>query len=175
MVSWHLFWLVMSVPSQMLSIFHVNLAYVCLVSCAQLCDPMDCSPPGSSVHGIFQPRILKWVAIPFQGIFLTQRSNSGLLHCRQIIYCLSHQPLPIRIVKAATLKLAWTLLGHQPKMDRNIWYHVKTDLGQPSRAALAGVLPPVSLPLHPWPLWVAAPPTWPLELTLSSRALDPCL
>ena len=29
------------------------------------CDPMDCSPPGSSVHGILQARILKWVAMPF--------------------------------------------------------------------------------------------------------------
>ena len=30
-----------------------------------LCDPTDCSPPGSSVHGILQARILEWVAIPF--------------------------------------------------------------------------------------------------------------
>ena len=30
-----------------------------------LCDPMDCSPPGSSVHGILQARMLEWVAIPF--------------------------------------------------------------------------------------------------------------
>ena len=41
----------------------------CNVLVAQLCltlrDPMDCSPPGSSVHGIFQARILEWVAIPF--------------------------------------------------------------------------------------------------------------
>ena len=34
-------------------------------SCPTLCDPMDCSPPGSSVHGIFQASILEWVAIPF--------------------------------------------------------------------------------------------------------------
>ena len=33
--------------------------------CPTLCDPMDCSPPGSSVHGILQARILEWVAIPF--------------------------------------------------------------------------------------------------------------
>ena len=33
--------------------------------CPTLCDPMDCSLPGSSVHGIFQARILEWVAIPF--------------------------------------------------------------------------------------------------------------
>ena len=32
-------------------------------SCLTLCDPMDCSPPGSSVHGISQARILEWVTI----------------------------------------------------------------------------------------------------------------
>ena len=37
-----------------------------LLSCVWLfCDPMDCNPPGSSVHGIFQARILEWVAISF--------------------------------------------------------------------------------------------------------------
>ena len=34
-------------------------------SCPTLCDPMDCSPPGFSVHGILQARILEWIAIPF--------------------------------------------------------------------------------------------------------------
>ena len=33
--------------------------------CLTLCDPMDCSPPGSSLHGILQARILEWVAISF--------------------------------------------------------------------------------------------------------------
>ena len=39
----------------------------CLVakSCLTLCDPMDCSPPGSSIHGILQARVLEWVAISF--------------------------------------------------------------------------------------------------------------
>ena len=51
---------------------------------AQLCptpsDPTDCSPPGSSVHGILQARALEWVAIAF-----------SLPHCRQTLYRLSHQ------------------------------------------------------------------------------------
>ena len=34
-------------------------------SCPTLSDPMDCSPPGSSIHGIFQARVLEWVAIAF--------------------------------------------------------------------------------------------------------------
>ena len=37
-------------------------------SCPTLSDPMDCSPPGSSVHGIFQARVLKWGAIAFSDI-----------------------------------------------------------------------------------------------------------
>ena len=35
------------------------------LSHARLCDPMDCSPPGSSGHGMLQARMLEWVAIPF--------------------------------------------------------------------------------------------------------------
>ena len=46
-----------------------------------LCDPMDCNPPGSSVHGILQARILEWVAMPSSGgVFPTQGSNPCLLH-----------------------------------------------------------------------------------------------
>ena len=100
-------------------------------SCPTLRNPMDCSPPGYSVHGILQARIQEWTAIPssrgssqpssptlqallsephsllsepsgktmntgvgslsllqgsIPGIFLTQVSNQGLLHCRQILY-----------------------------------------------------------------------------------------
>ena len=36
-----------------------------LQSCPTLCNPVDCSPPGCSVHGILQARILEWVAVPF--------------------------------------------------------------------------------------------------------------
>ena len=38
------------------------------LSRVHLCNPMDCSPPGSSVHGIFQARVLEWVAISFSGV-----------------------------------------------------------------------------------------------------------
>jgi len=45
-----------------------------------------------TVHGILQARILEWVASPFsKGIFPIQGSNPGLLHCRQILYQLSHK------------------------------------------------------------------------------------
>ena len=43
-----------------------TVLYCCLVteSCPAVCDPMDCSPPGSSVHGILQESVLEWVARP---------------------------------------------------------------------------------------------------------------
>ena len=39
-------------------------------SCLTLCDPMDCSPPGSSVHEILQARILEWFAISSSRLFI---------------------------------------------------------------------------------------------------------
>ena len=60
--------------------------------CLTLCHSVECSPPGSSDHGILQVRILEWVAIPFsRGIFLTQGLDPGLLHCRQILNHLNYQ------------------------------------------------------------------------------------
>ena len=58
-----------------------RLKHVCaklLQSSPALCDPMDCSPPSASVHGIFQARILEQVAMRLQGIFPTQRWNPHL-------------------------------------------------------------------------------------------------
>ena len=52
----------------------VHLCAVCtklLQSCPPLCDPMDCSPPGSPVHGILQAGILEWVVMP------SSRGSSG--------------------------------------------------------------------------------------------------
>ena len=55
---------------------------------------MDCSPPGSSIHGILQARILEWFVSLLQGIFPTQGSNPSLPHCRWIMYHLSNQGSP---------------------------------------------------------------------------------
>ena len=57
---------------------------------------MDCTPPGSSVHGILQARILEWVAFPLsRGSSPPSDPTPGLLHCRRILYQLSHQGIPI--------------------------------------------------------------------------------
>ena len=64
-------------------------------SCPTLCDPVDCSPPGSSVHGDSPG---KNTAVGghalLQGIFPKQESNPGLPNYRQILYHLSHRGSP---------------------------------------------------------------------------------
>ena len=105
---------------------------LCLVtqSYLTLCNPMDCSPSGSSVWGGlpypppgdlpnpgWNPGLLHcmWDSLPpeppgkpkntglgslslLQGVFLTQESNQGLLHCRQILYQVSYQESPDFII-----------------------------------------------------------------------------
>ena len=70
-----------------------------LFSRVPLCDPMDCSPPGSSVHGN-SPDKHTGVGCHalLQGTFLTQGLNPGLPHCRWILYRLSHQGSPINCI-----------------------------------------------------------------------------
>ena len=72
---------------------HLTVYVYVLVAqlCLALCRPMDGSPPGSSVHGIFQARILEWQPFPSPGDLPDPGSNPGLLHCRRIRYPLSHQ------------------------------------------------------------------------------------
>ena len=52
--------------------------------CPTLCDPMDCSPPGSSVRGILQARILKWVAMPSsrESSLPRDRTQVSCIFCR---------------------------------------------------------------------------------------------
>ena len=57
-------------------------AVLCLVAqlCPTLCDPMDCGPPGSSVHGIFQARVLERVAISFSRV-TSQPGDQAHISC----------------------------------------------------------------------------------------------
>ena len=60
--------------------------------CPTLSGPMDCSLAGSSVHGIFQARILEWDAISFsRGSSQRRDRTPGLPHCGQTLYHLSQQ------------------------------------------------------------------------------------
>ena len=55
----------------------------CAQSCPTLCDSINCSTEGSSVHGIVQARILEWVAMPFSSGSSPPRDRT---HCRQVLY-----------------------------------------------------------------------------------------
>ena len=78
-------------PLELAKTFIQKVKVLMVQSCPTLCDLMDCSPPGSSVHGD-SPGKNTGVDCYFllQGIFLIQGSNQGLLHCRQILYQLSY-------------------------------------------------------------------------------------
>ena len=90
-------------------------------SCPSFCNSMDYSPPGSSVHGILQARILECVAVPFsRGSSQSRESNLGLQRCRQILYHLSHQE---RSTKKRKQVLAATCLGLGLSTGEDCWDH----------------------------------------------------
>ena len=67
-------------------------------SCLTLCHPVDCSPPGSSVHGILQARILEWVATPSSRGSSEPRDQNYVSYMpyigRQVLYCQCHLASP---------------------------------------------------------------------------------
>ena len=93
---------------------------LCLVaqSYLTLCDPVDITPPGSSVHG-GSPGMNTGVGCHalLQGIFPTQGSNPGLPHCRRVFYCVSHQGSP----ELLAISRNWLILGgsKRPQMSEH--------------------------------------------------------
>ena len=75
--------------------------------CPTLCNPMGCSPPGSSGSSVKNTGVGSHSLL--QRIFLTQGSNLGLLHCRQILYCLSHQGNQLQTITGLPV-----LISHDP-------------------------------------------------------------
>ena len=69
----------------------LNSTRACAQPCLTLCDPMDCSLPGCSAHGVFQARILEWVAISSSRKSFWPRdwTHVSCVSCieRQILYC----------------------------------------------------------------------------------------
>ena len=93
-------------------------AVLCLViqPCPTLCSPMDCSPPGSSVHGDFPSKNTGVGCHAFlQGIFPTQGLNPGLLHRRWMLYHLNHQGSPSGPAAAAAKTLQSCLTLWDPR------------------------------------------------------------
>ena len=76
-------------------------------SCLTLCNPMDCSPPGTSVHGVLQARILEWVAVPFSR-WSSQSRDQTWLFCigRRVLYHLSYRGSP-PLKQRLKVKVSW--------------------------------------------------------------------
>ena len=86
-----------NIVNQFLKVIFHRHAVLCLVTqlCPTLCDPMDGSPPGFSVHGDSPGKNTgEGCHALLEGIFLTQELNWGLLHCRWILYQQSYQGSP---------------------------------------------------------------------------------
>ena len=84
-----------------------NIKVLVAQSCLTLCNPMNCSPPGASVHGILQARILEWVAIPFSRWSSRSRDQTWPFCIgRRVLYHLSYQGSP-PLKQRLKVKVSW--------------------------------------------------------------------
>ena len=75
------------------------------LSCLTLCHPMNCTPPGSSVHGILQARILEWVAIPFSRGSSWPRDWTLVSSITGRFFTVWHQGSPDRLTVVTNIRL----------------------------------------------------------------------
>ena len=103
---------------RVLYIFRVfTLTVLVTQSCLSLCDPVECSPPGSSVHGILQARILEWVAIPFSRGSAQPRDQIWV-SCTAVRFFTVELPVSSHLV-VALLFCWWFPLLHE---SFSVWY-----------------------------------------------------
>ena len=77
-------------------------------SCPTLCDPMDCSLPGSSIHGIFQARVLEWGAIAFSvedATLVKRQSGWSDLYTKPLLHWLTDFSQSLKIKKEESTKI----------------------------------------------------------------------
>ena len=91
-------------------------------SCVTLCSPMDCSPPGSSVHGILQARILESVAIPFSRGFSGSRDQTQVSHIAGRLFTIwAHQGSPQSLLAISVINSTWQAqTGNFVRRMRNV-------------------------------------------------------
>ena len=120
--------------------YNSQLLLLCLVPwlCPNLCDPMDCSPPGSSVHGDSSGKNTGvGCHALLQGIFPTQGLNPGVPHCTWILYPLSHQGSPLTPYQSN-----FTLTFHFHALEKK-WQPTPVFLPGESQGREPGGLPPM--------------------------------
>ena len=128
---------------------------------AQLC-PTLCNPMDYIVHGILQARLLEWVAFSFSresGIFPIQGSNSGLLHCRWILYQLSIRVNFISKNRWARTPLVVQWLRIHPPMQevgvQSLVRELRSHMPKPSlKNRWQGQFGPWARFTNPWSKWM---------------------
>ena len=98
-------------------------------SCLPLCNPMDCSLPGSSIHGIFQARILEWFAISFSrgSSQPGDRTQVSLLAGRYFTIWATRKTMSFRTLEDMSLSKFWEIMK-----DRETWHGVENNQIWPS-------------------------------------------
>ena len=166
----------------------LNVLYCCLIkllhsewvsevaqSCLTLCDPVDCSPPGSYVHGILQARILEWVAISFSrgSSQPRDRTQVSLIAGRLFnLWATREAPIVVLLVSECMCPLYSPICGSLSDQILKTCFSPVIILLKPSGAPIAlekksnlleskGLLHLV--PPSAWPLISPYPPFWPAQ------------
>ena len=104
-------------------------------SCPTLCDPMDCSLSGASVHGIFQARALEWIAISFSRGSSRLRNSTQVSHIAGRHFTSFHQPLKMK--RWAQWQVLWGWGGRAFRQDPE-WGWRRVGLGVGRAGPLLG-------------------------------------
>ena len=131
--------------------WHFVSTVLCSVaqSCPALCGPMDCSPPGSSVHGVSQARILEWVAVSYSRGSSRPRDWTRVScvpcvggwildhECYLVRYCLRKECWPLKHCKLTILQLIKKINNSLAWFKRNIFMNI---FAQACRGCLKSLL-----------------------------------
>ena len=120
-----------------------NLLRVITQSWPTLCDPMNCSPPGSSSHGILQARILEWVAIPFSRGSSQPRDRTPVSHTAGRFFT-------VWATREACLKLSETFNLKQKKTKKTKTVSLKHHKGKYNKMRSACILYSLVLGISHW-------------------------
>ena len=96
-----------------------------MLSCVRLCNSMDCSPPGSSIHGILQARILEWVALPSSrgSSQPSDRTRISYVSCtgrRVLSHGAAREALGRGVIRSASLE-SWLISPWSHPALRSLW------------------------------------------------------
>ena len=112
-------------------------------------DPMDCDPPGSSIHGILQARILEWVAIPFSRRSFQFRDQTQVSRITGRFFTIwatreaKQKPclLSNKNIRAVKVKVAQSCLPLQPHGLHSLWNFPSQNTGVGSCSLFQGIFP----------------------------------